>query len=226
MFAWFRRLRARIRYRSFDADLRQEIDAHRAMTEAELRSRGVAPGEARTASTRAMGNVTLAREEARAVWLAPWLESVWQDVKYGVRALLRTPAYTITTLATMVIGVFLNTAAFTFFNTLILRPWSVDHADELAVLSLHAGTAPQRFTLDHYSAIRTQTTALQSVAAIRMQWVNPRTSPGAESYGTSAELATANYFDVLGVPLTLGRFIRADENRDGAYERVAVISHR
>ena len=226
MFAWFRRLRARIRYRSFDADLRQEIDAHRAMTEAELRSRGVAPGEARTASTRAMGNITLAREEARAVWLAPWLESVWQDVKYGVRALLRTPAYTITTLATMVIGVFLNTAAFTFFNTLILRPWPVDHADELAVLSLHAGTAPQRFTLDHYSAIRTQTTALQSVAAIRMQWVNPRTSPGAESYGTSAELATANYFDVLGVPLTLGRFIRADEDRDGAYERVAVISHR
>jgi len=64
------------------------------------------------------------------------------------------------------------------------------------------------------------------VAAICMQWVNPRTSPGAESYGTSAELATANYFDVLGVPLTLGRFIRADEDRDGAYERVAVISHR
>ena len=189
-------------------------------------SRGIAPGEARAASSRAMGNVTLAREDARAVWLAPWLESVWQDVKYGVRALLRTPAYTITTLATMVIGVFLNTAAFTFFNTLILRPWPVDHADELAVLSLDAGAASQRFTLDHYSAIRAQTTALQSVAATRNQWVNPRTTPGTESVGTQAELATANYFDVLGVPLALGRFIRADENRDGAYERVAVISHR
>lgn len=60
--AWLRRLRARIRYRDFDADVRREIDAHRSMKEAELRAAGRTEAEARVEALRTLGNVTLSRE--------------------------------------------------------------------------------------------------------------------------------------------------------------------
>jgi hypothetical protein len=61
------------------------------MRQRDLEARGVAPGDAADASRRALGNVTLAREDARAVWIAPWLESVYQDIRYAVRSLRRQP---------------------------------------------------------------------------------------------------------------------------------------
>jgi hypothetical protein len=48
----------------------------------ELEARGLEPAEARFAAQRELGNVTRAREDARAVWIWPWLESVWQDTVY------------------------------------------------------------------------------------------------------------------------------------------------
>ena len=73
--SWWGRLRARIKYRHFDADLREELEVHRAMKEAELQRLGSSPAEARVCASRALGNITLAREDARGVWLAPWSAS-------------------------------------------------------------------------------------------------------------------------------------------------------
>jgi predicted permease len=71
MMAFFRRLRARIRYRHFDAELRQELDVHRAMAEDDFRARGAAPDEARYLAARRLGNTLAAREAAHGVWIAP-----------------------------------------------------------------------------------------------------------------------------------------------------------
>ena len=76
MTHWLRRLRARIRYRGFDDDLRRELDVHRAMSEDASVAHGVDSATARADSARALGNVTMAREDARGVWLAPSLERV------------------------------------------------------------------------------------------------------------------------------------------------------
>ena len=58
---------------------------------------GASAADAARRAAALMGNVTLAREEARAAWMAPWLESVWQDLRYGLRHLRAHPAFTITT---------------------------------------------------------------------------------------------------------------------------------
>jgi hypothetical protein len=79
-----RRLWNVIRRRRLDADLGDEIEFHRAMKQQELEARGIESTEARFATQRALGNVTLAQEEARAVWIWPWLEGVWQDAAYVV----------------------------------------------------------------------------------------------------------------------------------------------
>src|SRR5689334_15462155 len=125
MTALFRRLRARIRYRDFDAELRREIDVHRAMAEEDLRAGGASADEARYLAGRRLGHVTTAREAARGVWIAPWLESVWQDVRHAFRSLARSPGFTATALATLTLGVGVNTSLFALANALLLQPWGV-----------------------------------------------------------------------------------------------------
>ena len=85
-----RRLWALVRVHRLDAELAEELQFHRAMKEQELQRAGLSPEHARLAARAALGNVTRSREDARAVWFWPWLESVWQDVTYAVRSLRRT----------------------------------------------------------------------------------------------------------------------------------------
>ncbi len=122
--AFWHRLRARLRYRRFDADLREEIDFHRQMKAQELGDDGDDDQHA-GAVNREMGNVTLAREEARAVWIAPWIDALRQDLGYAARSLRRQPAFTAAALAALVLAIGLNTSLFTVFSALALQPWAV-----------------------------------------------------------------------------------------------------
>src|SRR3990170_2456754 len=101
MISFLHRLRARLRNRQFDDELREELRVHEEMTRESLEGGGVAAEEARAAARRALGNVTLMREDARRVWIAPWLESVVQDARYGVRTLARQPLHAITAIAVL-----------------------------------------------------------------------------------------------------------------------------
>jgi hypothetical protein len=78
---FIRHLHYWLRRRQLDVDLVEEIEAHRAMKQDELEHSGATPAEAADRSRRALGNVTLAREDARDVWTRPRLENVWRDVR-------------------------------------------------------------------------------------------------------------------------------------------------
>jgi hypothetical protein len=70
-------------------------------------------------------NTTLAREDARAVWIWPWLESVTQDARYAVRNLRAQPGFAAIAILTLGCAIGLNTRLFTVFNAIGLRPWPV-----------------------------------------------------------------------------------------------------
>ena len=108
-----RRLQYLLRGSRMDAELAEEMEFHRAM----LRKDG---GE-----RAAMGNMTLAKETARGVWIWPWLESLCQDVAYAIRTLRRQPGFTATALLALGSAIGLNTSLFTVFNAVALRPWPV-----------------------------------------------------------------------------------------------------
>ena len=95
-----------VRQRQLEAELAEEMEFHRAM------SKG-----------RDFGNATRAREESRAVWIWPWLESLWQDGAYALRNLRRQPGFT--TVVVVVLGtvIGLHTTLLTVLAGVMLRPW-------------------------------------------------------------------------------------------------------
>src|SRR5258708_9982034 len=106
-----RRLNYMLHQRRAEADLAEEIEFHRAMSQE-------AAGAPST-----MGNIARAREDARAVWIRPWLQSIWQDASYAVRNLRRQPGFTLVALLTLGTAIGLNTSLFTVFHLAALRPW-------------------------------------------------------------------------------------------------------
>src|SRR5437870_2006807 len=112
------KLLRRVRYwfgsRQAAADLAEEIEFHRSLAARDL-------GGDEAASRRSMGNSTLAREDARGVWIWPWLESFWQDLGYGVRAMRRQPGFTAVALLALGSAIGINTSLFTAFNAVALR---------------------------------------------------------------------------------------------------------
>jgi len=98
-----------------EAELAEEIEYHRALTARDL-------GDP-AATSRALGNVTLAREDARGVWIVPWLQSIGGDLAYGFRNMRRQPGFTVVALAVLGTAIGLNTSLFTAFNAFALRPW-------------------------------------------------------------------------------------------------------
>ena len=229
---WLRRLRARLKYRRFDAELREEIDLHRAMVEADLRSRGASPTEARAAASRAMGNVTLAREEARAVWLAPWLDGLWQDSRYALRSLRKSPGFALTAVLTLGAGIGLNVSLFTIFNTLAVQGWNARRAHEIVVpFSRPVGTRGFRhwFPYAEYVSFREQTTTLASVVAHSGGSARLFQSEGTD-YGrpfdhVQFQGVSANYFDALGIDIAQGRGFLPGEDVPGVPASIVVLTH-
>src|SRR5215207_3285641 len=117
-----RRLAYWLRLPSHHADLLSEVELHRAMVEEELVKRGMSPAAARVEARRMMGNDTMMREQARAVWLWPSLEALWQDATYTLRDLRRNPTFTIGVTLTLALGIGANTAMFSLIDRLLFRP--------------------------------------------------------------------------------------------------------
>ena len=216
MLKLLRRLQYLVRQRRVEAELREEIETHRALRQEDLRSRGAAEGDAQQGARLALGNVTLAREDARAVWVPPSIESVWQDVRYAARSLRRQPGFTAIAVCTIAIGVGLNTSLFTVFSALALRQWPVPEPERVVrgltgpggnfSSAAIAHFAARAKTLDGVFAARTAGNNVIGEDEARVAWVS------------------GGYFEVLRVPLALGRPFTATDDVPTA-PAVAVMSY-
>ena len=223
MTTWFRRLRARLKYRHFDADVAREIDAHRAMKQAELETRGLSATEARAGAARALGNVVSMREEARGVWLRPWIDSAWRDVWYATRGFARQPAFSVSAMLVLAVGVGSLTIAFSFLNAALLRPWPVRDPGSLVVLK--ARTGPQldlrNVSVAEAEYLQTHARTLSGLAA----YTRGREQLAPDGPRVSTSFVTSAFFDVLQVRMARGRGFTPRDGRD-LPATVAVISER
>jgi predicted permease len=223
MVSVLNRLLARIRNRRFDEDLAEELRFHEEMKRQDLEARGMDRSDARAAARRALGNTTLMREESRRVWIAPWLESIVQDVRYAVRSLLRQPLHSVTAVIVLVLAIGLNTSLFTFFKANALEPWPADDPERLVQIRATSGNRAVGLTLDEFRFMQQHAVAFRDIGALV---VSPALMEveGLADTGVQDASVTWNFLDLLGASVHLGRgFVRSDENA-GQEQIPAVIS--
>jgi putative ABC transport system permease protein len=223
-----RRLAYWVRLRSNQQDLLDEVAFHREMVERDLVRSGAAPAAARAAARRMMGNETFMREEARAIWLRPSLEALWQDARYTLRNLAGNPVFSLGVILTLALGIGANTAMFSFADRLLLRsparmidPGSV-HRAYLYVTSRNQ----ERETggqYARYADLLKSSTAFSQIAAYRLE----RLAIGmdAETRLRNVAIVSASFFEFFDAPPILGRYFERSEDVPPTGIPLAVLSH-
>jgi predicted permease len=226
MMTLLRRLRARVRHRRFDDDIQEELRVHAELTRESLEARGVPPEEARAAARRALGNATLAREDARRVWIAPWLESVVQDARYGVRTLARQPLHSITAIAVLVLAIGMNTSLFTLLKATSFAPWPASEPGRIVRVWATSGREFVGPSVDEYRFVRRHATTLNGVAAYFIGGSARLHAPGrAETYAR-LQLVSANFLDVMRARMHLGTGFLPEDELPGLRRAPAIVSHQ
>ena len=220
MNTFFRRLRYLLQSSRHEAELREEIEAHRAHRQDALERDGLAPGEAARASRHALGNITLAVDDARDVWTVRTIDHVRQDVRAAVRGLRKSPGFALVAIGTLALGIGANTALFSIFSSLILRPLPVRDPGSLALLTNGSWSYPI------WEEIRARETELFD-GAFAWSAQSFDLSPSGQSDLVDGAYVSGRLFDVLGVTAIRGRMITpADDGGAAPDGPVAVISHR
>jgi len=220
MRALLRRLLYFLRRSDHDAELRDEIESHRAHRQDALESDGLAPIDAAWASRRAMGNVTLAIEDVGDVWIVRVLDGVQQDVRDAVRGLRKSAGFSAVVIGTLALGIGANTSLFSIFNSLIMRPLPVRDPGSLALLTSGSWSYPV------WKEIKARESDLFDGA---FAWSRESfdLAQGGRAVPVDGAYVSGRFFDVLGVPAFRGRMLTpADDSAAPPNGPVAVISHR
>jgi putative ABC transport system permease protein len=210
------RLFGSFRSRGIENDLDTEIQTHIDMRAELLVGQGWSPDDARDEARRRFGNRTLVREEARSQDVLPPLESVGQDLRYGLRLLRRNPAFTTIALLVLGLGIGLNAAMFSIFEHVLLAPLPFPDANRLYVVSSRAwsvGGAARASSGPDFRDYRDQNTVFSHVAALIPRFSMGWTGDGEPRVVTCAAI-TADFFTVMGISPALGRVFVPDEFHD------------
>jgi len=213
-----RRLFYLLRRRRIERELAEEMHLHRELHARDLERQGASPRDAARAATRAMGNATLAREDAQRVWISPWIESVGQDLRYGVRSLRRSPGLVIVSALSLGLGIGLNAMLYMGVTTIYRHQPTMVDPDR--VVAVEPGNSNQ-FSYPDYLDLQ-RSGIFEEVAGFRISNVNLRMSDGATPIGVLA--VTSNFFEVLGVKARRGRTFSGGTGPDRE-PRELVVTH-
>lgn len=220
----WRRAVVLLRWRQHQAELREEMEAHRELKASEFEAQGMSPADAKAAAARAMGPMTSERESARNVWALRWADDLHRDVSYALRSMWRAPVFTGVAVLGLAGGLGFSIAAFTAFNAIVVRGWPMPESDRLTALYAVPQGSNRELRSSGFSYREVE--ALQASAKSLRQvfvWERSRTD---ETGGPSVAFVSAGYFSALQTPLALGREFTPDEDRIAASARVIVLTDR
>lgn len=222
---WWRRFGLRSRPRNPD-DFADEVRAHIEIEEARLLESGMSADDARREARRRFGNATLAVERVYEANRWRWLDALAQDVRFGLRLMRRSPAFTATAILVLSLGIGVNTALFSIVNALFFKPLVVERPEELFYLC-DVNSNGRTWCVGTGQVLEALRAAgADDLAVFTAHWARPgRLSADDETDVVHGEWVETNYFDVLGVPPALGRGFRPDEDGLTNTEHPMVIGH-
>src|SRR5262245_13658356 len=206
----------------------EELAFHRQLKERELIRHGTVPAAARDAARRAMGNETLMREDARAVWLWPSVEAMWQDAIYTLRDLRRNATFTLGVVLTLALGIGANAAMFSLIDRLLFRPPAhmIDPDGVNQVYLYRTSRGVEGTTGSQYARqadIARFTTTFSQSATYTLDRLAIGT--GGDTQVRNVAIVSASFFQFFNAPPAIGRYFTAAEDAPATLAPVAVLSH-
>jgi predicted permease len=208
-----------------DDDLRDEMQAHLEMETAENIRRGMHPDEARRRAMLASGGLTQAAEAVRDQRGLPWIEGVAADIRYALRALRHSPAFTAVVVITLALGIGANTAIFSVVRGVLLKPLPHSDGDRLVYLRQSTdgpGKGNVGFSVPEVRDLRNGAPSLGGIAEYS-PWFHTLKGDN-DAVRIDVALVTGNFFEVMGLSPVLGRLTRPTDDGPGV-PAVMVLTH-
>ena len=216
------RLRALLWRRRVENELDEELRFHIALETKNNLAAGMPPDEAARQAQVRFGGVEQVKEECRDVRRIGWVDALRQDVRYSLRGFHRKPGFAFTVVATIAVGLGLNTTLFTIFNAYVLRPLAVRDPYSLYRYTwINKNGADHRFSWQEFQGFRSQNPAFSEV--IGLQRVGFARVAGHFMFG---ELVTGNYFRMLGINPAFGRTFAPEDAAAPGRAPVVVLSFK
>src|SRR3989442_348036 len=221
----FNRLRSLFRKRRLDEELDAELRAHLdALTERNSR-RGMSPEEARFAARREFGGFEQTKSLYRDQRGLPFLETLVQDLRFGLRMLAKSPGFSAVAILTLALGIGGNTAIFSYIDAWFIKPLPFPHPDRLVIFETqdkkHGWTSGGVTSAADFFDFQKQNTSFEQTVAWTVANFN-LTSDGSPELVEGGRVS-CNYFDALAAKPILGRTFTAEDDRSGA-PHVVILS--
>lgn len=219
-------LRNATRKERLDRDLGEELSSYVELLAEEKMRNGMSKEDARRNALIELGGIEQVKEEVRSSRIGFALETLLIDVCYGLRSLLKRPAFTWTAVLTLALGIGANTAIFSVVNGVLLRSLAYAHPDRLVMVWERFAQQP-----DHQNVVapadfldwQKRSRSFERLAAVWDARLN-FTGSG-DPLEVQAQFVTANFFPALGVQPLIGRWFTEAEDRPGS-DRVAILGHQ
>ena len=203
-----RRIRMFVHRQQTASELAEEMQLHLDLRRKHYVDAGVASNDAAAAARRRFGNPTLLREQSYTAWGWSWLETLAQDILYGLRAMLRSPGITLVALLSLALGIGANTAIFSLMNAVLLRSLPVDDPGKLVLLGTgdawgitNSFGRTDLFSYPFYRQMQQRNQVFSDIAAFfsMPNGVHGSVEGRKETEPIQVQLVSGTYFSTLGV---------------------------
>lgn len=217
------RLRALVTNGRLDADFTEELQAHiDLLTEEHVKS-GVEPAEARRLASVRVGNMVSLRMQHRDMRSLPWLQDLWQDLRFAARLIVKERWFSAAAIVAIALGIGANTLGFTIVNAAFIRGFAFDEADRLYAVSWRLGNGRRGASVGDLEEWRAQAAAFSAIGGWSFGAINI-SDDLAMPEQTQGATVTGNFFDVLRQPPLIGRAFAPDDERRDA-EPLVIIGY-